>query len=157
MTPELLPTSPDVAEDVQLAENVSIAILSVPETLTPTQRAVFALREVFDMPYGEIAQAMDNRRTQCDRSPSRAREQGHRAQATGAGGSPPCGCWRRTAPRAKSPFLSHRSIPDPRRVAQSLRQLRTTSPGRARSLLPAHRIPAVVAPSPQGRAGTRRL
>ncbi|MFC7263516.1 RNA polymerase sigma-70 factor [Streptomyces lutosisoli] len=56
--PEPLLTSPDVAEDVELAESVSIAMLTVLETLGPTERAVFVLREVFDMPYGEIAEAI---------------------------------------------------------------------------------------------------
>lgn len=56
--PEPLLTSPDVAEDVELAESVSIAMLTVLETLAPTERAVFVLREVFDMPYGEIAEAV---------------------------------------------------------------------------------------------------
>ncbi|QOV33504.1 RNA polymerase sigma-70 factor [Streptomyces ferrugineus] len=56
--PEPLLTSPDVAEDVELAESVSIAILTVLETLGPVERAVFVLREVFDMPYGEIAEAV---------------------------------------------------------------------------------------------------
>ncbi|MFC0598409.1 RNA polymerase sigma-70 factor [Streptomyces palmae] len=55
--PEPLLTSPDVAEDVELAESVSIAMLTVLETLGPVERAVFVLREVFDMPYGEIAEA----------------------------------------------------------------------------------------------------
>jgi len=56
--PEPLLTSPDVAEDVELAESVSMAMLTVLETLEPTERAVFVLREVFDMPYGQIAEAM---------------------------------------------------------------------------------------------------
>jgi RNA polymerase sigma-70 factor (TIGR02957 family) len=56
--PEPLLTGPDVAEDVELAESVSMAMLTVLETLGPTERAVFVLREVFDMPYGEIAQAV---------------------------------------------------------------------------------------------------
>jgi DNA-binding Lrp family transcriptional regulator len=56
--PEPLLTSPDVAEDVELAESVSIAMLTVLETLGPTERAVFVLREVFEMPYGEIAEAI---------------------------------------------------------------------------------------------------
>ena len=46
--PEPLLTAPDVAEDVELAESVSMAMLTVLETLTPTERAVFVLREVFD-------------------------------------------------------------------------------------------------------------
>ncbi|MEH0576588.1 MULTISPECIES: RNA polymerase sigma-70 factor [Streptomyces] len=56
--PEPLLTSPDVAEDVELAESVSIALLTVLETLGPTERAVFVLREVFDLSYGEIAAAV---------------------------------------------------------------------------------------------------
>jgi len=56
--PEPLLTSPDVAEDVELAESVSIAMLTVLETLGPSERAVFVLREVFEMPYGEIAEAI---------------------------------------------------------------------------------------------------
>ena len=56
--PEPLLTSPDVAEDVELAESVSIAMLTVLETLGPMERAVFVLREVFETPYGEIAEAI---------------------------------------------------------------------------------------------------
>jgi RNA polymerase sigma-70 factor (TIGR02957 family) len=56
--PEPVLTSPDVAEDVELAESVSIAMLTVLETLGPAERAVFVLREVFEMPYGEIAEAV---------------------------------------------------------------------------------------------------
>jgi RNA polymerase sigma-70 factor (TIGR02957 family) len=56
--PEPLLTGPDVAEDVELAESVSIAMLTVLETLGPTERAVFVLREVFDVPYDEIADAV---------------------------------------------------------------------------------------------------
>jgi RNA polymerase sigma-70 factor (ECF subfamily) len=56
--PEPLLTSPDVAEDFELAESVSIAMLTVLETLEPTERAVFVLHQVFEMPYGEIAEAI---------------------------------------------------------------------------------------------------
>ena len=56
--PEPLLTSPDVADDVELAESVSIAMLTVLETLGPTERAVFVLHEVFDVPYGEIAETI---------------------------------------------------------------------------------------------------
>jgi RNA polymerase sigma-70 factor (TIGR02957 family) len=56
--PEPLLTSPDVAEDVELAESVSIAMLTVLETLGPTERVVFVLHEVFAMPHGEIAEAI---------------------------------------------------------------------------------------------------
>ncbi len=56
--PEPVLTSPDVAHDIELAESVSIAMLTVLETLGPTERAVFVLREVFQLPFGEIARAI---------------------------------------------------------------------------------------------------
>ncbi|MGY2873294.1 RNA polymerase sigma-70 factor (TIGR02957 family) [Marmoricola sp. URHA0025 HA25] len=71
--PEPLLTAPDVAEDVELAESVSIAMLTVLETLTPVERAVFVLREVFDVPYDEIAAAVD-------KSPAAVRQLAHRAR-----------------------------------------------------------------------------
>ncbi len=69
--PEPLLTTPDVAEDVELAESVSMAMLTVLETLTPTERAVFVLREVFDVPYDEIARdpRQDGRRGPPDGAP----------------------------------------------------------------------------------------
>jgi RNA polymerase sigma-70 factor (TIGR02957 family) len=72
--PEPLLTSPDVAEDVELAESVSIAMLTVLETLGPTERAVFVLREVFDMPYDEIAAAVDKTSAAVRQIAHRARE-----------------------------------------------------------------------------------
>ena len=56
--PEPLLTSPDVADDVEFAENISIAMLTVLETLGPTERVVFVLREVFGTPYDEIAEGI---------------------------------------------------------------------------------------------------
>ncbi|MGH9027699.1 MAG: RNA polymerase sigma-70 factor [Acidimicrobiia bacterium] len=72
--PEPLLTSPDVADDVELAESVSIAMLTVLETLGPTERAVFVLREVFDMPYGEIAEAIGKAGAAVRQIARRARE-----------------------------------------------------------------------------------
>ena len=56
--PELILTGRDVAEDVALAESVSLAMLVVLETLSPLERAVFVLREAFGMPYAEIADVL---------------------------------------------------------------------------------------------------
>lgn len=56
--PEPLLTSPDVAEDLELADSLSTAMLLVLETLTPTERAVFLLRDVFDLGYQELAAAV---------------------------------------------------------------------------------------------------
>jgi len=71
--PEPLLTSPDVAEDVELAESVSIAVLTVLETLGPAERAVFVLREVFQLPYAEIAEAVG-------KSPAAVRQIARRAR-----------------------------------------------------------------------------
>ncbi|MFE3906577.1 RNA polymerase sigma-70 factor [Streptomyces sp. NPDC059153] len=72
--PEPLLTAPDVAEDIELADSVSIAMLLVLETLAPTERAVFVLRDVFDLGYDEIAQAVD-------KTPAAVRQIAHRARA----------------------------------------------------------------------------
>jgi RNA polymerase sigma-70 factor (TIGR02957 family) len=72
--PEPLLTSPDVADDVELAESVSIAMLTVLETLGPTERAVFVLHEVFAMPYGEIAEAIGKSAAAVRQIALRARE-----------------------------------------------------------------------------------
>ncbi|MFJ7072035.1 RNA polymerase sigma-70 factor [Streptomyces sp. NPDC098781] len=72
--PEPLLTSPDVAEDVELAESVSIAMLTVLETLGPVERAVFVLREVFDLPHGEIAEAVGRSAPAVRQIARRARE-----------------------------------------------------------------------------------
>ncbi|WP_410673319.1 RNA polymerase sigma-70 factor [Amycolatopsis sp. cmx-4-68] len=71
--PEPLLTAPDVAEDVELAESVSMALMLVLETLAPTERAVFVLREVFDFGYDEIAAAVG-------KAPAAVRQIAHRAR-----------------------------------------------------------------------------
>ncbi|MER6175888.1 RNA polymerase sigma factor SigJ [Streptosporangium sp. NPDC001681] len=55
--PELVVT-PDVAEHAELADSVELALLVVLETLSPLERAVFVLREAFDMPYAEIGEVI---------------------------------------------------------------------------------------------------
>jgi RNA polymerase sigma-70 factor (TIGR02957 family) len=72
--PEPLLTAPDVAEDVELADSVSMAMMLVLETLAPAERAVFVLREVFDLAYDEIAEAVG-------KSPAAVRQIAHRARA----------------------------------------------------------------------------
>ena len=72
--PEPLLTAPDVAEDVELADSVSMAMMLVLETLTPAERAVFVLREVFELAYEEIAGAVG-------KSPAAVRQIAHRARA----------------------------------------------------------------------------
>ncbi|MEU2042413.1 RNA polymerase sigma-70 factor [Nocardia niwae] len=72
--PEPLLTAPDVAEDVALADSVSMAMLLVMETLSPIERAVFVLREVFDLAYEEIAEAVG-------KSPAAVRQLAYRARS----------------------------------------------------------------------------
>ncbi|MEO3801399.1 RNA polymerase sigma-70 factor [Nonomuraea sp. B1E8] len=71
--PEPLLTAPDVAEDVELAESVSMALMLVMETLSPTERAVFVLREVFGIGYEEIGAAVG-------KTPAAVRQIAHRAR-----------------------------------------------------------------------------
>ena len=71
--PEPLLTAPDMADNIELAESVSMAMMLVLETLSPTERAVFVLREVFDVGYDEIAAAVD-------KSPAAVRQIAHRAR-----------------------------------------------------------------------------
>ena len=70
--PEPILTQAD-ADDVATAESVSMAMLVVLETLSPLERAVFVLKEVFDFSYAEIGEAVD-------RSESAVRQAAHRAR-----------------------------------------------------------------------------
>ncbi|MET8794898.1 RNA polymerase sigma-70 factor [Nocardia sp. NPDC004568] len=72
--PEPLLTAPDVAEDIELADSVSMAMLLVLETLAPVERAVFVLREVFGLDYAEIGEAVD-------RTPTAVRQIAYRARS----------------------------------------------------------------------------
>ena len=71
--PEPLITAPDVAGDVELAESVSMALMLVMETLSPTERAVFVLHEAFGFGYDEIAAAVD-------KTPGAVHQIAHRAR-----------------------------------------------------------------------------
>ncbi|NBF00288.1 RNA polymerase sigma-70 factor [Nonomuraea sp. KC401] len=71
--PEPLLTAPDVAENVELAESVSMALMLVLETLSPTERAVFVLREAFSISHEEIAAAVG-------KSSAAVRQIAHRAR-----------------------------------------------------------------------------
>lgn len=71
--PEPLLTAPDAAQELELADRVSTAVLLVLETLSPAERAVFVLREVFGEGYDEIAEAVG-------RTPTAVRQIAHRAR-----------------------------------------------------------------------------
>ncbi|MEZ0358377.1 RNA polymerase sigma-70 factor [Mycobacterium sp. SA01] len=67
----------DGAADVVLAESVSMAMLVVLETLTPDERAVFVLREVFGFSHDEIADAIGKSTAAVRQMAHRAREHVH--------------------------------------------------------------------------------
>jgi RNA polymerase sigma-70 factor (ECF subfamily) len=71
--PEPLHTAPDTADNAELADSVSMAMMLVLETLAPTERAVFVLREAFDISYDEIAEAVG-------KSPAAVRQIANRAR-----------------------------------------------------------------------------
>ncbi|MEJ1111351.1 RNA polymerase sigma factor SigJ [Kribbella sp. CCNWLW201] len=71
--PEPIASDDDPAAAVEMADSVSMAMLVVLETLSPLERATFVLREVFDLPYDEIAETLG-------RSESAVRQLAHRAR-----------------------------------------------------------------------------
>jgi RNA polymerase sigma-70 factor (ECF subfamily) len=66
-------SAPNPADPALRAESVSMALLVVLETLTPLERAVFVLHEVFGYAHTEIADILD-------RTPSAVRQLAHRAR-----------------------------------------------------------------------------
>jgi RNA polymerase sigma-70 factor (TIGR02957 family) len=72
--PEPILTRQDPAEDVAMAESVSMAMLMVLETLSPLERAVFVLREAFGMPHAEIADVLGRKEEAVRQLAHRARE-----------------------------------------------------------------------------------
>jgi RNA polymerase sigma-70 factor (ECF subfamily) len=114
--PEPLLTEPDVADEVERADSVSLAMLVVLETLTPAERAVFVLREVFGLPHAEIADAIG-------RSEAAVRQLAHRAREHVQAPLRPR--LRRAPPR-------HRRLPRRVRVRRRRPARRTAHRGRRR-------------------------
>lgn len=69
----LLVNTADASADVVLAESVSMAMMVVLETLSPDERAVFVLREVFGFGHDDIASAIG-------KSSAAVRQVAHRAR-----------------------------------------------------------------------------
>ena len=57
-----------------MSESVMLGFLAVLERLGPVERAVFVLREVFDVSYGEVAQIVDRSEDNCRQIARRARD-----------------------------------------------------------------------------------
>lgn len=75
--PEPLLTDTNVVEPAQIAEqhdSLSIAFLVLLEQLSPAERAVFLLHEVFDYEYSEIAEILGKQEDACRQLFSRAKQ-----------------------------------------------------------------------------------
>jgi RNA polymerase sigma-70 factor (ECF subfamily) len=75
--PEPLLTSPGVAENAELAESLSMGLLVVLETLTPVERAVFVLHEVFGFSHAEVAEMLGRTERAVRQLAYRARQHVH--------------------------------------------------------------------------------
>jgi RNA polymerase sigma-70 factor (ECF subfamily) len=72
--PLLAESAPDSAEIASLADSLSMAFLVLMESLSPVERAVYLLREVFDYDYPEIARIVSKSEIHCRQIVSRARQ-----------------------------------------------------------------------------------
>jgi RNA polymerase sigma-70 factor, ECF subfamily len=71
--PLLTDTGPGPAGHAETADTLSMAFLVLLERLSPVQRAVFLLHDVFGYPYGEIARLVDRSEDNCRQIAARAR------------------------------------------------------------------------------------
>lgn len=74
--PEPLMTehAPEASEPVELAESLSMAFMVMLERLSPIERAVLLLHDVFDFEYAEIARIVDKGEANCRQLLSRAKK-----------------------------------------------------------------------------------
>lgn len=71
--PLITDESQDPMRNIQMADSLSMAFMVLLESLTPTERACFLLREVFDYEYEEIARIVGKTEANCRQMVSRAR------------------------------------------------------------------------------------
>jgi RNA polymerase sigma-70 factor, ECF subfamily len=72
--PEPVASDKSPEQAAEIADDVSMAMLVVLESLSPLERAAFVMREVFDLPFAEIAATLD-------RSEAAVRQLAHRARS----------------------------------------------------------------------------
>jgi RNA polymerase sigma-70 factor, ECF subfamily len=89
--------SDDPADRVTLDESVSYALLAVLEQLSPAERTAFVLHEVFDVPFGEVAEVVG-------RTPEAVRQLASRARRHVAQQRPRCAASRAQHERAVRAF-----------------------------------------------------
>ncbi|MEV4539894.1 RNA polymerase sigma-70 factor [Asanoa sp. NPDC049518] len=71
--PEPVLTAPDAGQEAEMAESISMAMLVVLETLTPAERAIFLLHDVFGYNHAEIASILDKSEAAVRQTAVRAR------------------------------------------------------------------------------------
>jgi RNA polymerase sigma-70 factor (TIGR02957 family) len=71
--PEPLLTTADASQEAEMAESISQAMLVVLETLSPTERAVFLLHDVFGYSHTEISSIVDKSEAAVRQTAARAR------------------------------------------------------------------------------------
>ncbi|HKX83440.1 MAG TPA: sigma-70 family RNA polymerase sigma factor, partial [Pyrinomonadaceae bacterium] len=71
--PEPIVTEPSPQDDAELASSLSIAFLTMLERLSPTERAVFLLHDIFDCEYSEVARITEKSEDAVRQMVSRAR------------------------------------------------------------------------------------
>ncbi len=71
--PLLTDSDDDAAQHAETADSLSMAFLVLLESLSPVERAVFLLREVFGYPYDEIARVVGKTEDNCRQLAARAR------------------------------------------------------------------------------------
>ena len=96
--PLLTDSEPDAAQHAETADSLSLAFLVLLESLTPVERAVFLLREVFDYGYEEIAAIVGKTEDNCRQLAVRA---GDRSRPRSRGSNPPAS-GERSCPGASS-------------------------------------------------------
>jgi RNA polymerase sigma-70 factor, ECF subfamily len=72
--PEPLVDAPDALDVAERADSVSMALLVVLESLSPVERAVFLMREVFEYDYSDIASVVQKTEANCRQLFVRARQ-----------------------------------------------------------------------------------
>ena len=71
--PVQISSEADPETDLDLAKSLTTAFLLMLERLTPKERAAYLLREIFDRPYAEVAEALELNEAACRKLVSRAK------------------------------------------------------------------------------------
>jgi RNA polymerase sigma-70 factor, ECF subfamily len=83
------PSSIDPADRVTLDDEVRLALLAMLERLSPAERVVFVLHDIFQVPYDNIAATVGSRAPTCRQLAHRARRKINESRAGGSGGVEP--------------------------------------------------------------------